>query len=100
MQALKIQGAIDESGHLIVSEPINLTPGEVEVIILQPVTEREETRKEISEPTPEATDTQPEKPFKTQIKEFKDLFANTTPAPADFDPDRAKWEYLKEKHNL
>ncbi|WP_204104395.1 MULTISPECIES: hypothetical protein [Spirulina sp. CCY15215] len=39
MQALKLKGKIDESGHLIIAEPIHLTPGEVEIIILQSTTQ-------------------------------------------------------------
>ncbi len=44
MQAYKLKGTIDPSGHLIIDEPINLSPGEVEVIILQPVTQAEESK--------------------------------------------------------
>jgi hypothetical protein len=35
MQAHKLKGKIDHSGKLIITEPINLDPGDVEVIILQ-----------------------------------------------------------------
>ncbi|WP_204105718.1 MULTISPECIES: hypothetical protein [Spirulina sp. CCY15215] len=49
MQALKLKGKIDESGHLIISEPINLTPGEVEIIILKSA-----TRETTTLPVPEA----------------------------------------------
>jgi hypothetical protein len=31
---------------------------------------------------------------------LQNWFEKTQPAPPDFDPDQAKWEYLKEKHNL
>lgn len=34
MQAYKLKGKIDESGHLV-TKPIDMIPGEVEVIILQ-----------------------------------------------------------------
>ncbi|WP_228024259.1 hypothetical protein, partial [Synechocystis salina] len=37
---------------------------------------------------------------KSRVKAFAGLFENTVPAPADFDEDEAKWEYLKAKHNL
>ncbi|MDJ0634099.1 MAG: hypothetical protein QNJ34_12990 [Xenococcaceae cyanobacterium MO_188.B29] len=36
MQAYKLKGKIDCEGNLIIAQPTNLTPGEVEVIILQP----------------------------------------------------------------
>ena len=35
MQATKLKGIINQQGELIVKEPINLNPGEVEVVILQ-----------------------------------------------------------------
>jgi hypothetical protein len=38
MQAYKLKGKIDRSGKLIITEPTNLNPGEVEVIILQTAT--------------------------------------------------------------
>ena len=36
MQAYKIKGKIDSDGNLVITKPIGLIPGEVEVIILQP----------------------------------------------------------------
>jgi hypothetical protein len=39
-------------------------------------------------------------PPKTVVKAFQDLFDRTEPAPPDFNPDRARWEALKEKHSL
>jgi hypothetical protein len=36
----------------------------------------------------------------TKIKALQNWFLKTELAPPDFDPDRAKWEYLKNKHNL
>ncbi|MBP0018724.1 MAG: hypothetical protein J7647_14405 [Cyanobacteria bacterium SBLK] len=96
MQALKLKGKIDESGHLIITEPIDLTPGEVEVILLKPIAIQESTTAKVSETTEGLSD----RLFKTTIEEFQDLFTDTTPVPTDFDYDRAKWEYLKEKHDL
>lgn len=37
---------------------------------------------------------------KSRIKALQGWFEKTVPAPADFDEDEAKWEYLKAKHNL
>ncbi|MGB2924036.1 MAG: DUF2281 domain-containing protein [Limnothrix sp.] len=37
---------------------------------------------------------------KSQVKALQGWFKKTVPAPADFDEDEAKWEYLKAKHNL
>ncbi|MHC5759501.1 hypothetical protein [Nostoc sp.] len=94
MQAYKLNATIDESGHLIIDEPLNIAPGKVEVIILQPVSSLE-----TSTETP--TESQPEKPRrKSKVKAFEGLFENAPPTPPDFDPDQARWEYLKEKHNL
>lgn len=41
MQAYKLAGKIDHSGQLIVTEPTNLNPGDVEVIVLQSATTTE-----------------------------------------------------------
>ena len=90
MQAYKLNATIDESGHLIIDEPLNIAPGKVEVIILQPVPSLETS--------PES---QPEKPKRqTKIKALQGWFEKTQPTPSDFDPDQARWEALKEKHNL
>ncbi len=34
MQAYKLNATIDESGNLVIDEPLNITPGKVEIIIL------------------------------------------------------------------
>lgn len=94
MQAYKLKGTIDESGHLIITEPIKVPAGEVEVIILQSSSTADNS---ISSEEPQ---TAIPKKRKTIVKAFQDLFENTEPTPPDFDPDQAKWEYLKEKHNL
>jgi hypothetical protein len=87
MQAYKLHGKIDESGQLILTESIHLPPGDVEIIILQPTV------------TTTRTPDQPKK-REYKIQALKDLLENAPPTPPDFDPDQAKWEYLKEKHNL
>jgi hypothetical protein len=90
MKAYKLNATIDESGHLIIDEPLNIAPGKVEVIILQPVPSLETS-----------TEPHPEKPRrKSKVKAFKGLFENAPPTPPDFDPDQARWKALKEKHNL
>lgn len=94
MQAYKLNATIDESGHLIIDEPLNIAPGEVEVIILQPTVSKESVSEVSTEP-------QTDKPKRqTKIKALQGWFEKTQPAPPDFDADQAKWEYLKEKHNL
>ncbi|NER96512.1 MAG: hypothetical protein F6J86_22140 [Symploca sp. SIO1B1] len=35
-----------------------------------------------------------------KVQALKDLLENAPTTPPDFDPEQAKWEYLKEKHNL
>ncbi|WP_335089393.1 hypothetical protein [Nostoc sp.] len=47
------------------------------------------------------TESQPEKPKRqTKIKALQGWFEKTQLTPSDFDPDQARWEALKEKHNL
>ncbi|MEM9543010.1 MAG: hypothetical protein AAGA60_26405 [Cyanobacteria bacterium P01_E01_bin.42] len=97
MQALKLEGALDKSGHLIVSKPISLNPGKVEIIILQSLAASEaittqtlESDREISLKTAS----------RTKVKTFQDLFTDTNPTSSDLDYDRAKWEYLQDKYDL
>jgi hypothetical protein len=90
MQAYKLKGKIDRSGKLIITEPTNLNPGEVEVIILQTATttEKESSHDERMKKRP------------SKVKSFQDWFAKTEPISSKIEPDEAKWDYLKEKHNL
>lgn len=109
MQAYKLRGTIDRAGQLIVNEPLNLSPGEVEVIILQ-AAERNEasmvTESQKSAGTYKGSvpaQTQPEIPqqnMKSRTKAFRELLENAPLVPPDFDSEQAKWEYLQEKHNL
>ena len=95
MQAYKVKGKIDPTGHLIIAEAIDLAPGDVEVIVLQ-------TSVDLTSP-PESTRQQDEASSQEKgslINAFKELFEHAPPVPPDFDADQAKWEYLKEKHNL
>ncbi|MBF2046282.1 MAG: hypothetical protein IGS54_02585 [Elainella sp. C42_A2020_010] len=94
MQAYKLKGVVDESGHLIITEPVNLAAGEVEVIILQSVPVAEP----LSETEAPTKITKRERPSK--IKALQEWFENTEPASPDFDPDQARWEALKEKYDL
>ncbi len=93
MQAYKVKGKIDETGHLIITESIELAPGDVEVIVLQP-----------SSIKPMATSSDSTaasaKQVTCEIPSLKQWLEQSPPVPPNFDPDQAKWEYLKEKHNL
>lgn len=90
MQAYKLKGKIDTAGNLVITESIQIPPGEVEVIILQVATSTEKiTKPELETPK-----------RRTKIKALEGWFEKTQPAPPDFDPDEARWEALKEKHNL
>lgn len=91
LQAKKIKGIIDQSGKLIITDDLNLKPGEVEVIILQNQTNKEINISESKQKVRESP---------SQIKALKDWFENTQPVSPDFDEDQARWEALKEKHNL
>ncbi len=93
MQAYKAKGKIDATGNLVVTQPIEIPPGNVEVIILQVADEVNST--ETASESPVETSKRP-----TKIKALQGWFEKTKPAPADFDPDEARWEALKEKHNL
>lgn len=94
MQAYKLKGKIDSAGNLVITEPIKMPPGDVEVIILQSI----ET---VANSTVTESESQPEVPKRTsRVKVFEGLFENALPTPPDFDPDEARWEALKEKHNL
>jgi hypothetical protein len=87
IQAYKLQGKIDQTGHLVLTELPSLPAGNVEVIILH-----SDAQNLPAEPVIVHS--------KTTVKAFQDLFKQTEPAPPDFDPDQARWEALQEKHNL
>ncbi len=94
MQAYKLKGTIDAAGNLVIAEPVKMPPGEVEVIVLQVV----ET---VASSTVTDSESQPEVPKrKSKVKSLSELLENAPPVPPDFDPDEARWEALKEKHNL
>jgi hypothetical protein len=91
MQAYKLKGKIDSSGKLVITDPLNLPPGDVEIVVWE-ANETLDNKK--TQPAPET----PKR--KSRIKAFEGLFENAPPVPADFDADQAKYEYLKEKYNL
>lgn len=93
MQAYKVKGKIDETGHLIITESIKLAPGDVEVIVLQPSSIKAMATS--SKATAESA-----KQVTCEIPNLKQWLEQSPPVPPNFDPDQAKWEYLKEKHNL
>ena len=90
MQAYKLKGKIDRDGKLIITEPTNLNPGDVEVIILQSSTTRENNS---------FSDQQSEN-YPSKVKTFQQWFAKAEVTSSECEPDQAKWEYLKEKYNL
>ncbi|NJK69588.1 MAG: hypothetical protein HC941_26445 [Microcoleus sp. SU_5_3] len=99
MLAYKLKGKIDTTGNLVIVEPVNMPPGDVEIIVLQlavPVKGASDSESAIEPETPK-------KKLRSKVKAFQGLFDRVpVPEPMDFDdPDKqAKWEYLKEKHNL
>ncbi|WP_354635679.1 hypothetical protein [Planktothricoides raciborskii] len=95
MQAYKTTGTIDRAGNLILAEPLNIPPGEVEIILLRSVTANPEPNGSAPEPSAE----QPKKPA-SKLKSLRDLLDNAPPVPPDFNPDEARWEALKEKYDL
>jgi hypothetical protein len=96
MQAYKLKGTIDQSGHLVINDPIAIPPGEVEVIVWP----LELTAEPVITPERGSSAFKPKREVECDIPILKEWFEKTEPAPSDFDDDRAKWEYLKEKHNL
>jgi hypothetical protein len=79
---------------LLITETVNLPPGNVEIIVWPATNTFDNTTAPTSEPAPEI----PRR--RSKIKALQNWFEKTQPAPPDFDPEQAKWEYLKEKHNL
>ena len=96
MLAYKLKGRIDAAGNLAIGEPVNIPPGDVEVIILQIV--ESVASSTVSES--ELQVVQPNPKVQCRVEAFRDLFEKTEPAPPDFDPEQARWEALKEKYNL
>ena len=94
MQAYKLKGTIDTSGHLVIHDPISIPPGDVEVIMWSSESKDIKSHRETSQPEPS------NKKPRTQVTAFQDLFENTQPAPPDFEPEQARWEALKEKYDL
>lgn len=88
MTAYKLKGTVDANGRLVVTEVIDLPPGDVEVIVLQ----------KAIEPTSEAINSSGVRP--TKIRFLRNWFAQTKPVPPDFDADETRWQALKEKHDL
>jgi hypothetical protein len=67
MQAYKLKGTIDPAGNLVMTEPVKMPPGDVEVIILQPV----ET---VANSTVTDSESQPEIPRrKSKVKAWEHL---------------------------
>jgi hypothetical protein len=96
MQAYKLKGTIDPSGQLVIHNPIAIPPGDVEVIVWP-------SENAIEPDIPSKKDPSASKPKRVvecDIPALKEWLEKTEPVPPDFDADRAKWEYLKEKHNL
>ncbi|WP_445245773.1 hypothetical protein [Microcoleus sp. OTE_8_concoct_300] len=96
MQAYKLRGKIDATGNLVVGEPVNMPPGEVEIIVLQ----RADTVVSSPDPLIESEKAKPKIKVTTKIKALQAWFENTEPVSPDFDAEAARWEALKEKYNL
>lgn len=88
MEATKVKGIVNEKGQLIIEETINLSAGEVEIIILK--TDNLIIKKNHDD----------KGSIKCKSKTFKDLLETEMPINENFDIDENKWNYLKEKHNL
>ncbi len=96
MDAYKLRGKIDATGKLVVGEPVNMPPGEVEIIVLQ----RADTVVSSADRLIESEKAKPKRKVTTKIKALQAWFENTEPVSPDFDAEAARWEALKEKYNL
>jgi hypothetical protein len=79
MQAYKLKLKIDLPGNLVITKPVNLSPGDVEVIVLQTVDTIDNTTVPASEALPET----PKR--KSRVKAFEGLSKNAPPVPQNFD---------------
>ncbi|GAP95084.1 hypothetical protein [Leptolyngbya sp. NIES-2104] len=86
MTTYKLKGKVDAKGQLVITEAIDLPPGDVEIFVL-PAQQVE---------TPQTSVNSSE--YQTQA--FRDLWKTAQPVADDFDADSAKWEALKEKYDL
>lgn len=96
MQAYKLKGKVDTAGNLVITEPIQIPAGDVEVIVLQTV----ETAANSTVPETESQPETPKKKLQSKVKSLRELLDNAPPVPPDFDPEQARWEALKEKYDL
>lgn len=83
MQAYKLKRKIDSTGNLVITQPVDMPPGDVEIIVLQLL----ET---IATPTiaeTAAANVKPEREVQCRVEAFRDLFEITEPVPSDFDPE-------------
>lgn len=89
MATYKLKGKVDANGQLVITEAIDLPPGDVEIIVLP------------AQQSPEASIQPPSGANSTEYKTqaFRDLWETAQPVPDDFDVDEARWEALKEKYN-
>ena len=96
MLAYKLKGKIDATGNLVIVEPVNMPPGDVEIIVLQLADTAVSSPDSLTQPQ----EPKPKRKVKSKIKALQAWFENTQPASPDFDADEARWEALKEKYNL
>ena len=83
MQAYKLRGKIDATGNLVVGEPVNMPPGEVEIIVLQLA----DTVVSSPDPLIESQEAKPKRKVTTKIKALQAWFENTEPVLPDFDAE-------------
>lgn len=96
MQAYKLKGKVDDAGNLVLTEPVKMPPGDVELIVWQEIG----TNNDAIEAKTQPQTAKAKRQVECSIPILKEWLENTDPVPADFDPEQAKWEYLKEKYKL
>lgn len=88
MKAHKLSGRVNHNGQLVITEAVDLPPGEVEIIVLQ----------KAAEPNSEPFSSPRVRP--TRIQFLREWFAKTEPVPSDFEANEARWQALKERYDL
>lgn len=83
----RVQGKINELGDLILDQPVDLDAGDVDIIIVPRLRAFAQNRLHQAS-------------IDCDIPALKDWLEDSAAVPDDFDSDGAKWQYLKEKHNL
>jgi hypothetical protein len=96
MHAYKVRGQIDETGRLVIHEPIALAPGSVEVIVLQSLDDGNGNGVELSA---QSQSSDVESSPDIVIPELSQWFERSPAVPPGYDPEQARLDDLQERYN-